>query len=158
MTNNDEKLSLAFRYKNCQKCCESAQADFDKLAADAEQVVKDSAQKQVDRYCGSGADQERIRNTKEKSQRLNKASKLGLHGWRRPSLNNALVHPLTNIWAQTIHHIDVFGRWTLIIILRQINGQIFQHEPSITQDNNFKVDESFGETRWERSRCYRVSA
>ena len=83
MTNTDDALSevkdIADQVMS-NKNCEDAKADFDKLAADATKSIKDNAQKLVDTYCKSGADQERIRDTKEKSQRLNKASKLGLHG------------------------------------------------------------------------------
>ena len=83
MTNHEEKKSevqdIADQVMS-GKSCDAAKAELDKVPAEATKLVKDNAQKLVDISCKSGADQERIRDTKEKSQRLNKASKLGLHG------------------------------------------------------------------------------
>ena len=36
----------------------------------------------------------------------------------------------TKIFSQTVHLMDVFGRWTKIIILRRTNGRIFDDGPS----------------------------
>ena len=36
----------------------------------------------------------------------------------------------TKIWAQTVHLMDEFGRWTKIFILRWTSGRIFDHGPS----------------------------
>ena len=42
----------------------------------------------------------------------------------------------TKIWAQTVHLMDKFGRWTKIIILRSTNGRIFDHGPSPSSTNS----------------------
>ena len=36
----------------------------------------------------------------------------------------------TKIWAQPVHLMDKFGRWTKIIILKWTSGRIFYHGPS----------------------------
>ena len=43
------------------------------------------------------------------------------------------IHPCgqqTEIWAQTVHLMDEFGRWIKIIILRWMGGRIFDYGPS----------------------------
>ena len=51
-----------------EKSCNDAKADLENVAADATKVVKDNLQKAVDTKCNynSGADQERIRDTKKR--------------------------------------------------------------------------------------------
>ena len=57
--------------------------------------------------------------------------------WFRPPQTKTAVYgpstrpcgQRTKIWAQTVHLMDKFGRWTKIIILKWTSGRIFDHGP-----------------------------